>query len=464
MPEITIVKYKKKEDFSIAILEGGNDWLFLSRKGFSEKKAELYLSDYLNVNGVKEYSVSSFRLVKNKLVIDEHWENNKADEEKLNKINNSSFPEEKDFLLSIKANERKRLKYKESVSIFNYRTTLLSDLKLINDASVYFKKISDYNYLAQVSFINVLGEKEERIIEHFIKEREYSERDLYRDFLKKQILRFSNLLPKNYDILQDDHFSDIYEQFDEREKKVYTEMSGGKLNSVSKYDIEPPMFSDFIKKETNKKELLKEYKVNSNKQSESMTIYSDASISNFRSEKRSVKYGILFRAPKSDSILLEYHGIENNDHILSLIGNSSNLAELVGCLNGILLAKSKKYKGDLEIRCDNIIALAALNAVKDGNFNNLESIYDVIIPDKRNNGSIEEIEKVKKILSLYNAEKLISENKVNLKWVKGHKDDIFNKRVDYIASKFTNKESVIIFSNDDYFIEQKKNKLPKLKF
>lgn len=464
-----IIHFQKESVAAFAIYnKKEKQWDFISRKGFSFSKGMICLDDYMFKNGIKNQEVVFFELRNNTLIESKKIENNQnLLEEAKKEMSHLTIPIENDFYVAYNANIIKgKLSTENDDAVISYKVTNQKEIEKIEDAQVYMGFSQERNsFIVKVEFDTYLGKKEIRINEYRIKNKELSLKDLYRDHLNKQIYRMNELLPKSYRINQDEKCSSIYNEFDDREKRSYQRMSNSKLISVSTQEEIPIEILDYLKIDNDKKLLISNYKSKEG-QSENLIIYSDASLKIMSSKENLVSYGILARAPNSDHIVLEYKEKESNIEMLNLIGNNVNITEFLGCLKALSLIKKKGYNKNVEVRCDNLITVAMLEHFfndKDSD-KNVNEIYRLFLEKKDKNYIENEKELFKTIFNKTNIESNLKNLKLKFSWVKGHKNDVYNKRVDYLASKYDSKEEKIVVFEDEEFFKNKLENKTRLKF
>lgn len=145
-------------------------------------------------------------------------------------------------------------------------------------------------------------------------------------------------------------------------------------------------------------------------------VYSDASM--YQSNKHSIAYGAVVRAPNSDKIIYEISGIKKVKHqeetcIAEEIGVIESLKSIKMLMDQGILSKEK----NIEIRCDNIHVMELFNE-KDGKENKIEEIYSSEVYNKK---------EVNDLLSYF--------TNISFKWIKGHCNDVYNEKADFIAKK-----------------------------
>ena len=145
-------------------------------------------------------------------------------------------------------------------------------------------------------------------------------------------------------------------------------------------------------------------------------IYSDASM--YQNNKNSIAYGAVVRAPNSDKIIYEISGIKRVKHqeetcIAEEIGVIESLKSIKMLMDQGILSKDK----NIEIRCDNIHVMESFSD-KNGRENKVEELYASEVYNKK---------EINDLLSYF--------NNVSFKWIKGHCNDVYNEKADYIAKK-----------------------------
>lgn len=416
-----VINWNNENARTLAIFDfKKNEWEYLSNKNLNDEKAIGYLrKEYGKNKDFLMFSPNGFDI------------NGNLIQDFLPK--DVIMPTDEELMLAYKITIHKKQVREPMVQYPDYVIVNKNEMDSIKDGKasiVYFKEKKEFGVC--LNYDSLLAETKVRVSNIRIKDQDYSFKDNFRDLLKVQLSRFNDMFHKRYELYLDESCLNVYNEFDEREKKVYRSMSP-KLKNIHQLDEIPEEIIHYNHNEQEKNSFVNQFK-HKDCQSDRLVVYSDASLKNYRAKEMKVNYGILFRKPNSDEILLECKIRETNKDNLDFIEKNSTHAEVAGCLYALKLLNEKNYKQEVEICCDNIISIAFLSdrmKNKNEDFNKISKI----ILEKEQEKSEESWNKINEFADRFNFDEITKNLNIKFSWLKGHAKNIYNKRVDEIASR-----------------------------